>query len=313
MNAKLDVWAFGLMLWEIFTQELIFNHYEDAKVYAEDICNKKVRPPKNTSIPSEVTPIISDCLKEAPHHRPTFAEIKERLEEARVTYFLGFDQAAQAFWTKYWPTQGKVDWVNESEGNSCFLPCLARNLKFPYDSKTFPKNKLLRVEGSYLPLYTYHAGKPSEITLEDFRKVLLWFGPFNNLLSNLEQYCSQPWFWGAASYEISRSSLASLDPGCFIVRLNLGRNQPITDTPYTICYVDANKKICDLRVWLSPTLSGLYVKDVAAELSVKDDRSLITLINALRVKCPKLLINPVPYVNSVVKDLHYLDTQPSNF
>lgn len=33
VDSKLDVYAFGLVLWEIMTRQMVFNHYTDRQVF----------------------------------------------------------------------------------------------------------------------------------------------------------------------------------------------------------------------------------------------------------------------------------------
>jgi len=301
MNSKLDVWAFGLMLWEIFTQTIIFNDaYTDAVVYATDICNHKVRPDKSPLVPEVILPIIDSCLQENPSTRPTFAELKERLEDARVRHFLGtVDHDAEAFWKTHWPTKGKVDWFNND--SNCFIRVLCRHFGWSQDSQIY------KLDPTLVPL---HSGGFE--TLENFQNLMYWFGPFTvanananagattastatsstskaakgtPFLANLEEICSQPWFWGSVPNDTALAALNAheVETGTFVVRLNLGKNQKVADCPYTILFVDKNKTVQTLRVWFRPEKKGLRVVDQGLHIDVKTGSlSIVALVNELR-------------------------------
>lgn len=79
-----DVYSFGLLLWEICTlqkppaKEFRTVGYVDGKVI-----RRGFRPSVTTlsSCPRKIKNLIMECLELDPHHRPTFKNIRARLEE----------------------------------------------------------------------------------------------------------------------------------------------------------------------------------------------------------------------------------------
>jgi len=105
----------------------------------------------------------------------------------------------------------------------------------------------------------------------------------------------QPWFWGSVPNDTALTALNAheVETGTFVVRLNLGKNQKISDCPYTILFVDKNKKVQTLRVWFRPEKKGLRVVDQGLNIDVKTSSlSIISLVNEL--KSNKVIGKPQP-------------------
>ncbi|KAH0787398.1 TKL family protein kinase [Histomonas meleagridis] len=71
---KVDVYAFGILLWEILTEEIPFENMTSFQVMTA-VCIQKKRPeiPSNTS--QGLSQLISSCWEHNPDKRPTFQEI----------------------------------------------------------------------------------------------------------------------------------------------------------------------------------------------------------------------------------------------
>ena len=78
-TSKSDVWAFGVVLWEIFTYgnkpyPLLTN-----EEVAQQVSNGyRMTPSENC--PAEVKELMQDCWKQNPDERPTFANIYDKLD-----------------------------------------------------------------------------------------------------------------------------------------------------------------------------------------------------------------------------------------
>ncbi|CDW56096.1 Pkinase Tyr domain containing protein [Trichuris trichiura] len=72
MTQKSDVWAFGVLMWEIYTNALI--------TFLRAVLGNRLTPPPST--PKEVKSIMLRCWEDEPNKRPKFADLEKDLEAA---------------------------------------------------------------------------------------------------------------------------------------------------------------------------------------------------------------------------------------
>ena len=77
-----DVYAFGMLCWEMFTRELPFANLSPHQAALAVISEDK-RPDIPLFVPPAYARLMSDCWTRNPRHRPTFAQVIERLQ--RIT------------------------------------------------------------------------------------------------------------------------------------------------------------------------------------------------------------------------------------
>jgi len=65
-NEKVDVYSFGIVLWEIISRKPPFAHHSDYATFRDAICNKHERPP----IPQGIEPTLVDLLNRCWHPDP---------------------------------------------------------------------------------------------------------------------------------------------------------------------------------------------------------------------------------------------------
>ena len=72
-NHKVDVYSFGILLWEIFALKIPFkgfNRYD----YIEKVCKKNLRPGR-VECPSLTKSIMKECWLRNPSERPDFDRV----------------------------------------------------------------------------------------------------------------------------------------------------------------------------------------------------------------------------------------------
>ncbi|XP_035235349.1 tyrosine-protein kinase ABL1-like [Anguilla anguilla] len=78
-SIKSDVWAFGVLLWEIATYGMSpYPGIDLSQVY--DLLEKEYRMDRPEGCPEEVYELMRDCWKWTPAERPSFAEIHQEFE-----------------------------------------------------------------------------------------------------------------------------------------------------------------------------------------------------------------------------------------
>lgn len=108
ITEKNDVYAFGLVLWEIITQVPVFSTYTDIEVFKNDICRKHIRPPLE-GVPLEIQTVVKVCWDHKQDVRPTFAALIPRLTKLRMDLNLpiALCPSAIGLWEKI--SEGAID------------------------------------------------------------------------------------------------------------------------------------------------------------------------------------------------------------
>ena len=79
-NEKVDVYAFGLVLWEMLAREVPFDGMLPGDIKAAVVDNKE-RPAMPLSCPRSVQRLIAECWDQDPNVRPGFEAIIERCQD----------------------------------------------------------------------------------------------------------------------------------------------------------------------------------------------------------------------------------------
>jgi sterile alpha motif and leucine zipper-containing kinase AZK len=83
---KVDVWSFGMVLYEITTNTVPYDYCKDniPHLTIEVIVKKKIPPISNQN---QIQPILLNLMKQCwnwdPHQRPSFSEIVQTLRNAK--------------------------------------------------------------------------------------------------------------------------------------------------------------------------------------------------------------------------------------
>jgi len=292
VSTKSDVWAFGLMLWEIFTQKKAWKDFLDeiqwnASVFSDELCNKGKLPDMH-NIPKQIQDVIVLCLKTESKHRPSFAELVDLLINAQIDYFLMSDPSAKHFWqthwVKYkWDAYNKVSWEKFHSGLKTYL-------QIPTDEDsvwTVLKERLLTKDG--------------HVTLSTLNNVLLWFGPFGNpangsdtIYTRIKKYITEPGFHFATGFikaNLTEQMLSKELSGSFFVRLNDGSNVPVKEAPWTLS-VKIKSEIKHYRIHL-PENGELLLKTESYPLKGKQIKTLFQLLEELKITYPKQFSKPL--------------------
>jgi len=75
---SVDVYSFGLILWELCTEQLLYEDFDDLRDIREYVLNGG-RPHIPSYILGTYAGLMKDCWSQSPLHRPDFLEIVRRL------------------------------------------------------------------------------------------------------------------------------------------------------------------------------------------------------------------------------------------
>jgi len=82
---KVDVYAYGMLLWEILTESSPFSGKTAVQI-AFDICKKMKRPSIPTRTPSALKDLINLCWAQDPDKRPSFSQIYSSFAKGKVSF-----------------------------------------------------------------------------------------------------------------------------------------------------------------------------------------------------------------------------------
>ncbi|CAL8108773.1 unnamed protein product [Calicophoron daubneyi] len=84
-SLKVDVWSYGVMLWELLTEEIPYNNV-DSTAIIWGVANDTLHLPLPSSCPLEYRVLMKMCWNPKPCNRPNFQQILSHLELASTTF-----------------------------------------------------------------------------------------------------------------------------------------------------------------------------------------------------------------------------------
>ncbi|KAL6066712.1 Dual specificity protein kinase [Balamuthia mandrillaris] len=289
-----DIYAYAVVLWSIMTRTspTIGVPYEETRQYMRDVVHKARRPP----MPLDMFPSLRALIEEAWHQdhtkRPSFTEIRERLDAIFVemmiedvqgrTLWRGLREHVENRLIDHYPF--KVSWETFVEE---FYRDLNQPLIDPRHDHGYLCLNLMLAER--YPDLTLASGELAwSISCENFGSFLRLFGPMakrdsqGTIVDKFTNVCRQEWFHGKISVEDAETRLCNKQPGAFLVRLSS------TGGNLTITTIDKHRRLFHQRIMRS-SKNGKYELYITPDTKSSSD-SLVELINTI---APELgLTNP---------------------
>jgi len=207
-----DLYSFAIVLWEVLTMEDPFPNIETFSVMLDQVCIENQRPPIPENCPKTLESVISACWNPIPEKRPRFEKLlKDRVFDEIVLEYMINDKLGREMWKKNFLTKdGLKEVITWKEFVMALTSFFKKNLPKDPDDINYKCLNVLLV-------------KDDNVSIEDFSKLLDWFGPMEGLdsfLNSIVELLKRPWFHGDISSEQAEKLLQKRDKGDFLIRFS---------------------------------------------------------------------------------------------
>jgi len=247
-NEKCDIYSFSICLWEILTNRQAFTEMDDdLPAFIHAICDLDHRPPIPSTCPRRLAKLITLGWAKNPHARPSFGTILTELDKLLIEIAIE-DEIGRKMWRKYFNGKLEVTWGE-------FVVALFKTLHIleppnPKSTKVEALRSVLDEENKGI------SGTDSVISIQNFGKVLSYFGPLKqdntsrkqdeSFLNRIDKTISEKWYHGSIDQDEATKKLFAEKTGTFLVRLS--------STPgyFTISQKTKDKQIIHSRIRYEP-------------------------------------------------------------
>ena len=281
-DASVDVYAFAIIMYELFTGCAPFAEYEDIEPFANAVCVNNERPDidgDGPDLPHALRALTKEAWDAAPARRPSFAEIAERLRGIIVETLIP-ERVPRTFWLAHFPRalHDRVAWDD-----------IAQAVGHPFDAAEM---------GALAELCTDDEEKTS-VSMCRFNQLYVWFGPWFAapdglpLAKEMASLALKDWFHGFISSDVSAQRLNGRPPGTFLVRLSASK----PDSPFTLSYVRGKGAVPgNARIFRHSNDPAApdryYIKDVGAANRVEQLIKYLFKKKVITASCPKCAMKP---------------------
>lgn len=214
LDTSVDVYAFGIILYEIMTGKKPYIGYNDKKTFFSDVISG-VRPDISPSdnVPPAISTLMTKCWDAIPSARPNFGEICTVLRSSFYEALIP-NEEPRAFWAENY----------EDDTSICFSH-LCRSAE--------------KASVNICPIESILCDGDNSISMAHFSRLYNWFGPWfkfkeaNGIIEEIMSIAEKRWFHGFISGETMISRLSNNGIGTFLVRLSDTKQ----GYPFTISYV----------------------------------------------------------------------------
>jgi len=271
VNEKADVYAYAIVIWELFTAGDPFSEYSELEPFMNAVCNRGERPP----LPADMNQSLKDILIKAwdkdPEVRPPCHELTNLLDDAVLDVCI-HDSNAKAMWKRSF--EGKRD-VPLKSFDAAFYRAI--NEEYPPYPEFDDKYKCLKAIIS-----SEKDDHSANVTVERFGLFLDWFGPMDNqILNRLLNAMKEDWFHGDVSREESESKLSDFErKGTFMIRLSTNLPQK---NPFTLSMVNKNGDLIHLRIKRTKeNKHKLFIKKHGKAIKIEEAGGIENLVNVAK-------------------------------
>jgi len=204
-----DVYSFGIVLWELYTQKDPFVDIAGVPELVESVKQNGYHPEIPKDCPKKLRSLIEVCLSVNPQERPNFSHMLSAFDSIILESIL-LDNTGRNIWLKYFAgsqLRETVSWQN-------FTAALLN---------TFKQCPLKDVEDIKWKCLKTILVRDDRVSMERFSQVLSWFGPLSDLtefLTNIEDMLKQTWFHGDISPNEAMKRLRNEKKGTYLIRFS---------------------------------------------------------------------------------------------
>jgi len=212
ITEKVDIYSFGIVLWELYTQERPYNGlFENLEELIDAVTIDGERPEIPPQTPEALKQLITSCWDTDPAARPSFHEIlrKNLLDHIIIDSIIA-EPTGQALWKQEFVDDDVLEWTEFLKGFVRFFKVKKSQL-----SPNSPSLMALRL------LIADQTG--TSVTLESFGRCADCFGPIGNgleFLSNIDRVAKNAYFHGDLSRAEAETRLRGQESGTFLLRMS---------------------------------------------------------------------------------------------
>eukprot|EP01101_Sappina_pedata_P002148 TRINITY_DN12408_c0_g1_i1.p1 TRINITY_DN12408_c0_g1~~TRINITY_DN12408_c0_g1_i1.p1 ORF type:complete len:518 (-),score=154.87 TRINITY_DN12408_c0_g1_i1:33-1382(-) len=250
LTPKVDVYSFGIVVWEIVKKEAAFSNYNDYAKFSNAVISGE-RPPVN-GIHPVIVEFLNQCWNKDPNLRPEFPEICSLLDSIMLKIGIE-DKKAREFWRENFNGQLRVPW-NEFVDRlflamhrvillhqDCELSSHPTDQQISEASPLQRREFARRTADNYRKIYTMYENEEltdldymavclrilfvnqgsSEVDMEFFGHMIDLVGPFErNFLDRFMNMVNSKWFHGTLSKADSEKLLRKMPDGTYLIRFS---------------------------------------------------------------------------------------------
>eukprot|EP01125_Pyxidicula_operculata_P017139 TRINITY_DN5978_c0_g1_i1.p1 TRINITY_DN5978_c0_g1~~TRINITY_DN5978_c0_g1_i1.p1 ORF type:complete len:512 (+),score=76.63 TRINITY_DN5978_c0_g1_i1:109-1644(+) len=228
-NKAIDVYSFGIILWEVLTLDEPFKEYEAIEPFKHDVAENGHRP----KIPSDCLPqlknLMEDCWNTNPEKRPDFTTVVERLNEILISLAIP-DPSGARFWRIKF-LQGRSDLLEKVPWNE-FEEAVAQYSSIRISDLSILKPYLVEDKNNDgdkkddKSKSSNGDDNESQVSLNSFQTAITWFGHFferetaKDTLRMVSSLVNELWFHGSIDQHEADGRLVIQPQGSYLVRLS---------------------------------------------------------------------------------------------
>jgi serine/threonine protein kinase len=271
VNEKADVYAYAIVLWELFTGQDPFSEYDELEPFINAICHRGERPP----IPPDMNALLKDIITKSwdadPEVRPSCSDLIPRFDEVLLDISI-HDTVGKQMWKTNFDGKREVSFKNF---DSIFYRAIGED--YPPYPEFDDKHKCLKAI-----LSSEKDDQSSVVSVDNFGLFVDWFGPCDKgILTRLLNAMKEDWFHGDITREESELKLSDFDrKGTFMVRLST--NAP-KQNPFTLSMINKKGDLVHLRI--KRTKEGklkLFLKKHGKAIKIEEPGGIENLVNVAK-------------------------------